>query len=262
MSKILLTIAYDGTNYYGYQVQNDKPTIARMLNVASKEAFGFECNITGCSRTDSGVHAFGFMATVEPKNGSDKITVPICKIPVAMNVKLPNDIVVLDAKEVSNDFHPRYSVKSKEYVYKIHDSSTPNPFYRNYALEYGKAISDESIELMNSACQYFLGTHQFDSFMASGSKIEDTTRTVYHANVKRNGDIVEFSVCADGFLYNMVRIMVGTLLRVESNKISPKEISNIILSKNRALAGATVKSCGLYLKKVQYDSWQMPKNSL
>ena len=254
MNKILITIAYDGTNYCGYQLQNDKPTIALMLNKASYEAFGFECNVTGCSRTDSGVHALGFVATIEPKCLENKITVPMTKIPIALNVKLPDDIVVLDAKEVPHDFHPRYSVIGKEYVYKIHDSEIPNPFYRSYALEYGKKITDEGINKMNEACKFFLGTYQFDSFMASGSKIEDTTRTVFSACVKRCGDLVEFSVSADGFLYNMVRIMVGTLLKVEAGKILPCEISSIISAKNRALAGPTAKAHGLYLKKVKYDS--------
>lgn len=252
MSKILLTLAYDGTNYNGYQLQNDKPTIALMLNQASREAFGFECDVKGCSRTDSGVHAMGFKATVEPKDKNKKITVPVSKIPIAMNIKLPDDISILDAKEVSDDFHPRYDVKSKEYIYKIHDSQIPNPFYRNYVLEYGKKITDEGIEKMNEACQCFLGTHEFDSFMSVGSKIEDTKRTVYSASVKRNGDIVEFSVRADGFLYNMVRIMVGTLLKVEMGKILPSEMSDIILAKNRNLAGFTAKSCGLYLNFVEY----------
>ena len=254
MNKFLLTVSYDGTNYCGYQLQNDKPTVALMLNNATKEAFGFECNVTGCSRTDSGVHALGFKVTVQPKCENDKITVPVSKIPIAMNLKLPDDIVVLDAKEVSDDFHARYSVTSKEYVYKIHDSAIQNPFYRNLVLEYGKKITDKSIARMNEACTYFIGTHEFDSFMASGSKIEDTTRTVYSAKVTRNGDIVEFSVCADGFLYNMVRIMVGTLLKVESGKLQPNDIKKIISSKNRTLAGTTAKPCGLYLKNVQYDS--------
>lgn len=252
MSKILLTIAYDGTNYNGYQLQNDKPTIALMLNQASREAFGFECNVKGCSRTDSGVHALGFRATVEPKDKSNKITVPVSKIPIALNIKLPDDISVTDAVEVNEDFHPRYDVKSKEYIYKIHDSQIPNPFYRNYVLEYGKRITDEGIEKMNEACKCFLGTHEFDSFMSVGSKIEDTKRTVFSTSVKRNGDIVEFSVRADGFLYNMVRIMVGTLLRVEAGKIAPKEVTNIILAKNRNLAGFTAKPCGLYLNFVEY----------
>lgn len=252
MKKVLLTVAYDGTGYSGYQLQNDKPTIALMLNKAAKEAFGFECNITGCSRTDSGVHALGFCATAEPKNENDEITVPEDKIPVALNMKLPNDIVVLVAKEVEKDFHPRYSVKSKEYIYKIHDSQIPNPFYNNRVLEYGKCISDEGVSRMNEACKHFIGKHNFDAFMSTGSKIENTERTVYSAEVKREGDLVVFSVSADGFLYNMVRIMVGTLLKVEAGKIEPSEIADIILSKNRDRAGATAKACGLYLKKVYY----------
>jgi tRNA pseudouridine38-40 synthase len=252
MKKVLLTVAYDGTGYLGYQLQNDKPTIALMLNKAAKEAFGFECNITGCSRTDSGVHALGFCATAEPKNENDEITVPEDKIPVALNMKLPNDIVVLGAKKVEKDFHPRYSVKSKEYIYKIHDSQIPNPFYNNRVLEYGKSISDEGVSRMNEACKHFIGKHNFDAFMSTGSKIENTERTVYSAEVKREGDLVVFSVSADGFLYNMVRIMVGTLLKVEAGKIEPSEIADIILSKNRDRAGATAKACGLYLKKVYY----------
>ena len=252
MSKILLKIAYDGTNYFGYQLQNEEPTIALMLNIAAKEAFGFECNVTGCSRTDSGVHALGFMATVEPRNKTDKITVPVDKIPIAMNIKLPNDVAVLEAKIVDDAFHPRYDVVKKEYIYKIHDSQIINPFYNNRVLEYGKPISDEGIMLMNEACESFIGTHDFDAFMSVGSKIEDTKRTIYTASVSRKGDLVEFSVCADGFLYNMVRIMVGTLLKVESGKIKPSEIQEIIASKNRERAGFTAKACGLYLKKVEY----------
>lgn len=252
MKKVLLTIAYNGTAYEGYQLQNDRPTISLVLNNATKEAFGFECDVTGCSRTDSGVHALGFMATVEPRNKSDEITVPVDKIPIAMNIKLPNDVSVLDAKEVPSSFHPRYDVVKKEYVYKIHDSQIPNPFYDNLVLEYGREITEDGIKRMNEACKYFIGEHEFDAFMSTGSQIENTKRTIFDASVKRNGDIVEFSVCADGFLYNMVRIMVGTLLKVEAKKINPSDIKEIILSKDRSRAGFTAKPVGLYLKKVYY----------
>ncbi len=252
MKKVLLTIAYNGRGYHGYQLQNDKPTIALVLNTSAKEAFGFDCDITGCSRTDSGVHALGFMATAEPRDKSNEITVPVDKIPIAMNIKLPNDVVVLEAKEVDEGFHPRYDVVKKEYVYKIHDSKIPNPFYDGFVLEYGREISDDGIARMNEACKGFLGEHEFDAFMAVGSKIENTKRTIYDAKVERVGDLVEFSVCADGFLYNMVRIMVGTLLKVEAQKIKPADISKIIASKNRAGAGFTAKPEGLYLKKVYY----------
>lgn len=254
MSKFLLKISYDGTNYNGYQLQNDLPTVALMLNQASREAFGIECNVTGCSRTDSGVHALGFFVTVEPKSKDDEITVPVSKIPLVMNLKLPDDIAVLDAKEVNDDFHPRYDAISKEYVYRIHDSLIPNPFYKNHVLEYGRRITDEGIAKMNEACKHFVGSHEFDSFMAAGSQIKDTKRNVFYASMERKGDIVEFTVCADGFLYNMVRIMVGTLLQVNSGRISPNEIEHIIEAKDRSLAGFTAKAHGLYLKNVQYDS--------
>ena len=252
MKKVLLTIAYNGHNYFGYQLQNDKPTVALELNRATKEAFGFECNVTGCSRTDSGVHALGFCLTVEPKNQEDEITVPIDKIPIAMNIKLPNDISVLEAKEVPLDFHPRYSAKKKQYVYKIHASKIRNPFYDNFAFEYGREISDQSLEKMTQAATFFLGTHNFDAFMSVGSKIENTERTVYESKVERNGEFVEFTVTADGFLYNMVRIMVGTLLCVDAGRIKPEEIPAIIKSKKRDNAGFTAKAEGLYLQKIFY----------
>ena len=133
--KILLTISYVGTNYMGYQLQGSKPTIALMLNRATKKAFGFDCNVTGCSRTDSGVHALGFCATVEPKNQQDTITVPIDKIPIAINSALPEDICVLSAKEVPEGFHPRYNVVKKEYVYRIRTNPVRDPFLAGRVLE-------------------------------------------------------------------------------------------------------------------------------
>lgn len=253
MKKVLLTIAYNGRAYHGYQLQPELPTVALMLNKAISEAFGFECNITGCSRTDAGVHALGFCATAEPKNETDNITVPLEKIPIAVNMKLPADISVLGAREVDSSFHPRYDAKSKQYVYKIHASRIKNPFYEGLALEYGREISDFGIERMNEAARHFLGTHFFDSFMAQGSQIEDTKRTVFEARVERNGDLVEFTVSADGFLYNMVRIMVGTLLWVERGRLTPEQIPDIIASRNREMAGTTVKPDGLYLKTICYD---------
>ena len=254
MKKVLLTISYNGYNYFGYQLQNDKPTIALEINKATREIFDFECKVTGCSRTDSGVHALGFCLTVEPKDEENEITIPLDKIPIAYNIKLPNDISVLSAKEVDKEFHPRYDVVKKEYVYKIHASKIRNPFYENLAFEYGREISDENLEKMTRAATFFVGTHNFDAFMAVGSKIEDTKRTVYEARVERNGDLVEFTVVADGFLYNMVRIMVGTLLRVNEGKIKPEEISDIIKSQKRDNAGFTAKPDGLYLKKIYYHS--------
>lgn len=250
--KILLTISYVGTNYSGYQLQGDKPTIALMLNRAVRRAFGIECNVTGCSRTDKGVHALGFCATVEPKDKDDKITVPIDKIPIAINSCLPDDIAVISARQVNDDFHARYSVVKKEYVYKIRTATTRDPFLAGRVLEYGKEISDASLEKMQIGASQFVGTHKFDAFMSTGSKIEDTTRTVYKSYLTRKGNIVEFHIVADGFLYNMVRIMVGTLLAIEKGKINESTVGWIINLRDRKNAGATAKPDGLYLKKIYY----------
>ena len=254
MKKVLLTVAYNGKAYHGYQLQDELPTVSLMLNRAISSAFSLECNVTGCSRTDSGVHALGFCVTAEPKNKNEEITVPVDKIPIAVNIKLPPDIAVLSAKEVPSDFHPRYDAIKKEYVYKIHDSRVKNPFYCDLALEYGREISESGIEKMNEAAKHFIGTHCFDAFMSAGSQIENTERTVYEARVERKGDLVEFTVSANGFLYNMVRIMVGTLLRVEAGKLLPEDIPSVIASRNRERAGFTAKPEGLYLKKIYYNS--------
>lgn len=250
--KILITLSYVGTSYMGYQLQGDKPTVALMLNRAVKRVFGFDCNVTGCSRTDSGVHALGFCATIEPRNKEDIITVPTDKIPVALNAALPSDICVISAKEVDDDFHVRYSVVKKEYVYKIRTSPIKDPFLAGRVLEYGREISDEALEKMQIGAAQFVGTHRFDAFMSSGSQIKDTTRTVYKSYLTRKGNIIEFHVVADGFLYNMVRIMVGTLLDIEKGKINEGTVSWIINLRERKNAGATARPDGLYLKKIYY----------
>ncbi len=250
--KILLTISYVGTEYFGYQLQEDKPTVALMINNAVKRTFGFDCNVTGCSRTDSGVHAKGYYLTVDPVSEKDVITVPIEKIPVALNTVLPKDICVLSARQVSDSFHPRYDVIKKEYVYRIRTGEVRDPFLNGKVMELGKKESAISIEKMEKAAKHFLGTHDFTSFMASGSKIKDATRTVYESEITKNGEIIEYRVCADGFLYNMVRIMVGTLIEVGLGKRDPDSIPDIILSKDRKNAGKTAAPEGLYLNRVFY----------
>ena len=148
-----LNISYDGTAYHGWQKQNNAVAVCDVLEQAASKIFKHPVDITGCSRTDAGVHALGFCACVEPKNQEDKITVPIDKIPIAVNIKLPPDISVLEAREVSLDFHPRYDAVKKEYVYKIHASRVKNPFYEGLALEYGREISDTSLAKMQSAAK-------------------------------------------------------------------------------------------------------------
>ena len=251
--KILLTISYVGTNYFGYQLQEDKPTVALMLNNAVKKTFGFDCNVTGCSRTDSGVHATGYCLTVDPVSEKDVITVPLEKIPVALNTALPKDICDLSAREAPDSFHPRYDVVKKEYVYRIRTGEIRDPFLNGKVMELGKKESLISIEKMEKAAKHFIGTYDFSAFMASGSKIKDATRTVFESEITKKGDIIEYRVSADGFLYNMVRIIVGTLVEVGLGKKAPDSIPDIILSKDRKNAGKTAPPEGLYLNKVLYE---------
>lgn len=251
--KLLLKIAFLGTYYNGYQVQSNVPTVQQKMNEATKRIFGYDCDIVGCSRTDSGVHANEFFLTVS-KKGKDEIesTIPLASVPLAFNSVLPDDISVLSATAVDNDFHPRYRVKYKEYVYKIWNSPVKNPFLSDRAYHVPFPISDEAVKKMNEAAKHFCGEHYFDSYMAQGSKIVDTRRCVKYAKVTKEGDTVIFKVAADGFLYNMVRIMCGTLLLVASGKISPEEIDAITDSRDRSRAGMTVPPQGLYLNKVEY----------
>lgn len=251
--KLLLKISFLGTKYNGYQVQPSKPTVQGAMNEASARIFGFECDVVGCSRTDSGVHANEFFVCIS-KRGENALecSIPMSSVPAAFNSVLPDDIAVISAKMVDSAFHPRYDVKYKEYIYKIWNSSVKNPFCSDRAYSMPRMLSDESLERMNAAAQAFCGTHDFAAFMAQGSKIRDTVRSVKYASVYKDGDYVVFKVAADGFLYNMVRIMCGTLISVGYGRIQPCDIDKIIESRDRKNAGATACACGLYLNKVVY----------
>lgn len=251
--KILLYIAFLGTNYCGYQIQPNGVTIQQRLNEATAQLFGYDCDIVGCSRTDSGVHANCFCATVSKKGTNELVTsIPADKIPLAIANYLPDDISVFKAVEVENDFHPRYDVKYKEYVYRIWNRREREPFLFDRSWHYPKPIDDGTVKKMNEAAKRFVGTHDFVAYMAADTKIKDTVRTITEAEVTKHGDIIEFRVCADGFLYNMVRILTGTLIGVAEGKIEPEDIDKITLSKDRKRAGITVPPCGLFLNKVVY----------
>ena len=253
--KILLKISFLGTAYNGYQVQKNGPTIQQCLTEAARRVFSCECDIVGCSRTDSGVHANMFCATVS-KKGTDTLisSIPVEKIPEAFCFYLPRDISVYCAEWVDESFHARYGVKYKEYIYRISNRRCRDPFEEGRALSFSKLLSDADIERMSKAAEFYVGKHDFSAFMASGSKITDTVREVFYAEVKREGDIITFRVAADGFLYNMVRIMVGTLLAVADGKIEPEDIEDIILSRDRRRAGSTAPAYGLYLNRVEYNT--------
>jgi len=256
--KLLLKIAYLGTAYCGYQVQTNGTTVQQKMNEAAQKVFGFPCDIVGCSRTDSGVHANEFCLTVSEKGKSGiAFTIPTDKIPKVMNIHLPDDISVLDAALVDEDFHPRYHVAYKEYIYRIWNGRSRNPFLADRACCPPFFISEERIRLMNEAAQHFVGKKDFAAYMAAGSKIRDTVRQVFYADVTSEGDLITFRVAADGFLYNMVRIMVGTLLEVARGNLAPLDVDGIITGKDRRKAGATAPACGLYLNRVSYEKFEL-----
>ena len=251
--KLLLRIKYLGTDFCGYQIQKDKRTVQGELNRAARELFGFECDITGCSRTDSGVHANDFCAAVTKKGESYLPTdIEISKIPRAMTAHLPLDVSVKSAEWVDDSFHPRYDVKYKEYIYRIYNGAVRDPFFEGRSLYVPKSISEDSLERMKKAAANYVGRHDFSAFMAQGSSVSTTVREVCYADVERIGDEIIFRVAADGFLYNMVRIMAGTLISVAEGRTEPDDIGDIIESGSRERAGMTAAACGLYLNKVVY----------
>jgi len=244
MRNLLLTISFDGTAYHGWQVQENAVTVQQTLQDALEHICSKRDNIVGCSRTDAGVHANMYCCNIRTES-----TIECSKLVGALNAVLPRDIAALSCEEVDYDFHARYDCKSKEYIYKIWNSPNKNPFLYNHSLHYKYPID---AEFLSCQAKGFIGTYHFDAFCASGSSVEDTERTVMNASVEREGDMVIFRVEADGFLYNMVRIMAGTLIDISRGKIPADSIKEIILSGNRDEAGYTAPAHGLYLNKIHY----------
>ncbi len=244
MRNLLLRLMYNGTAYHGWQVQPNGITVQEALQDAVEKIFGVRENVTGCSRTDSGVHANDFCCNIRTENPID-----CSRLVAALNAVLPDDISVKSAEEVPFDFHARYNCVSKQYVYKVWNTNYKNPFLENRAWHYKNKL-DEAF--LNEQAQQFVGTYDFKAFCSSGSSVEDTVRTVKAFSVERNGDEVLFFVEADGFLYNMVRIMVGSLIEISENKIEKDKLLDIIKSGDRNLAGRTAPPQGLYLNKVNY----------
>lgn len=243
--RYLLTLRYIGTAYHGWQVQDNAIAVQPVLQDALTEMFPHRPGVTGCSRTDSGVHANMYCCHFDSPLERDPFGI-IC----SANRNLPDDIAVTHCRVVPEDFHARYSVRSKEYVYYIYNGVHRDPMTAGRAYHYRYGLD---VEKMNRAAQDFVGKKDFSSFCSENAKPGDRTRHVYSASVTREGDMVIFRVSADGFLYNMVRIMVGTLLRVSQGKIPAEGIPAILAAKDRSKAGPTAPPEGLYLNQVFYE---------
>lgn len=245
MRNLLLTIRFNGSNYCGYQVQKNGISIAEKVQDAIQNLTGTRSDIKGCSRTDSGVHAFMYCLSFKTDS-----KIPCEKIVQGMNRFLPHDIAVYDCAQMPEDFHARYHCIGKEYVYYFHNSYNKDPFLHLLAYRYGYNID---IDKINAAAKALVGTHDFKSFCGANTTITDTTRTIYNFNAVRDKDVVKLFISGDGFLFNMVRIIVGTMLWVNSGRLDKCDIQKILDGKNRDLAGPTAPAHGLYLNKVFYN---------
>ncbi|MEG6566616.1 tRNA pseudouridine(38-40) synthase TruA [Thermoanaerobacterium saccharolyticum] len=244
MRNIVLVIEYDGTNYHGWQMQKNAVTVQEVITKAIKKITSEDVNLIGSSRTDAGVHALNQVA-----NFISNCNIPLSKLPNALNSVLPKDIVIRDAYEAGMDFHSRYSAKGKRYKYIIYNRKFNSPICRNYSWH----ISDElDLDKMVESLTYLKGTHDFSAFKASGSSVKDSIRTVRDISLRKNDFNVEFEIEADGFLYNMVRIIVGTIVDVGLGKINPIYVKEILESKDRGMAGKTAPPQGLFLTKIYY----------
>lgn len=242
---ILLTIAYDGTQYYGWQIQNGQLTIQEVVQTALTQLYQKPLTIRGASRTDTGVHALGQRGMfVYPDN-----YIPLEKLPLALNNKLPPDVRIMKAEAVSDDFHPQFGAKNKSYAYKIYNANIIDPVYNNYAWHVKPALD---IDKMNAAAQALIGTHDFNAFCAAGSVVKSTVRTIYEIKVTKDNNLVTIDVNGNGFLYNMVRIISGTLCYIGYGKLAVADMATILASKDRTTGGITAPPQGLTLVNINY----------
>lgn len=244
MRNILLTVMYDGTAYFGWQLQPDKPTIAREIMVAMEKIIGEAHTLYVSGRTDAGVHAL-----MQTANFYTESKISAEKLVTALNAKLPRDIVVVSAKDVSLDFNARGSAKGKTYTYLIYNARQLSPFYADRAWHIRHELN---IEAMKNAARVLEGTHDFKSFMAAGSIVTNTVRTIYAIDVSKEGPLVKFRVSGNGFLYNMVRIIAGTLMYAGSGKLSADDVKAILEARDRTQGAKTAPPEGLYLTEVRY----------
>ena len=244
---------YNGTNYHGWQVQKTEITVAETLENALSAICKEKIKVTGCGRTDAGVHAERYVANFRTHS-----SIPCGRFPLAVNTRLPEDIVVYRAFDVAENFNATCSCLKKEYTYRIFNSRIRNPFYADRAYFYPKKLDPA---LMDRAARAFEGTHDFRAVRSVGTETKTTVRTIHYCRVAPNGPLLELKVCANGFLYNMVRAITGTVLYAAEGKLAPEDIPRILASGNRTLAGPTVPPGGLYLTKLWYEDERLNDES-
>lgn len=244
MIRIKLIVAYDGTNYCGWQVQNNGITVEEVLNKMLSSLLKEDIQVIGASRTDSGVHALGNVAVFDTET-----RIPPEKISYALNQRLPDDIRIQESCEVAADFHPRFCDTIKTYEYKIWNYRFPNPMVRLYSKFVYYNID---VNKMQRAADYLVGEHDFKSFCSTRTQVENTVRTVTEIKFEKNGNMISMQIKGNGFLYNMVRIIMGTLLKVGMGMYEPEHVREILEACDRAAAGPKAEACGLALVGIEY----------
>lgn len=245
MRNIKLTIEYDGKDFNGWQKQPNKLNIQGTIEQAISRITGEEVKLDASGRTDAGVHSLGQVANFKTNSN-----LPVEKFPLAINANLKKSIRIISAEEVDERFHSRLTCKQKTYRYIINNSKYGTAIYRNLECHIPQKLD---IEKMKQAAKYFEGEHDFKAFKASGTSSKSSVRKIYKAKVYEEGERIYIELTGNGFLYNMVRIISGTLVEVGIGKILPQDISKIILDGKREKAGKTLPACGLYLVKVEYE---------
>lgn len=244
MRRIKLTVAYDGTNYCGWQVQPNGETIEGVLNRTLSELFKEPITVIGASRTDSGVHGCGNVAVFDTE-----ARIPGEKVAFALNQRLPEDIRIQKSEEVEGTFHPRHCDTRKTYQYSIYNATFQHPLHRLYSHFVYRPLE---VEKMRQAADYIVGTHDFVSFCSINTSVKDTVRTVYSLEVKKDGNLITIEIKGNGFLYNMVRIIAGTLIQVGLGQYPPEKVQEMLDAKNREASGPTAPANGLTLIEIEY----------
>lgn len=244
MVRVKLIVAYDGTNYCGWQIQDNGITIEEILNRELSSLLKEDIKVIGASRTDSGVHALGNVAVFDTET-----KIPPEKISFALNQRLPEDIRIQESCQVADDFHPRFCDTIKTYEYKIWNARFPNPIVRLYSKFVYYKID---MEKMQKAAEYLVGEHDFKSFCSTRTQVENTVRTVTEISFRREGDMIIMKICGTGFLYNMVRIIMGTLLKCGMGMYEPEHVKEILEACDRQKAGPKAEACGLTLVGIEY----------